>query len=588
MREPNLGETHAVTNVSSELSDTNLFLTDTPLVEAVAREGGAWGLEKVADFGALTGRAEHLELGHLANKYTPELDTHDRFGRRVDLVRYHDAYHQLMRTSLEHGLHSAPWTDPRSGAHVVRAAHSALQGQVEAGHGCPVTMTFASIPSIRMQPELAAQLEGKILARGYDPRNVPMAEKSAITVGMGMTEKQGGSDVRANSTRATPVGQPGPGQLYELTGHKWFLSAPMCDAFLVLAQTEPGLACFLVPRWLPDGRKNALNVIRLKDKMANRSNASSEVELRGAQGWLIGQEGRGVPTIIEMVGLTRFDCMVGSAALMRAGLANALHHCGERSAFGARLRDQPLMQNVLSDLALEYEAAIAFSMRMARALDTREHDAHEGHLLRVATAVGKYWVCKRTPQHTYEIMECIGGSGVMENSVYPRLFRESVINPIWEGSGNVQCLDVLRAVMKNPEVMRSFLAEVKLAQGGNARLDAFVAGLEQQLGALDFTDMRSVEFASRHVVDQLALAFQGALLVQHAPSAVSEAFCSSRLAGGHHQYGALPVGTDVQTILERADPAVSADVSRFASAVAAAGDASVLTSHAPSGAPARP
>ena len=558
MDQPSRGETHVVTNVASELVDYNLFTSDTPLVEALRREGGAWGAASAADFGAMAGRAEYLELGHLANKYTPELETHDRFGRRVDLVRYHDAYHRLMRTSLEEGLHASPWTDPKPGAHVVRAAKSAIQGQVEAGHGCPVTMTFASIPSLRQQPDLAELYESKILARGYDPRNVPVADKSAITVGMGMTEKQGGSDVRANSTRATPVGQPGPGQLYSLTGHKWFLSAPMCDVFLVLAQTEPGLACFLVPRWLPDGTKNALQVIRLKDKMANRSNASSEVELRGAQGWLVGQEGRGVATIIEMVGLTRFDCMVGSAALMRAGLANAIHHCRERSAFGARLTDQPLMQNVLADLCLEYEGAIAFAMRMGRSLDTRDRDVREGHLSRLATAVGKYWVCKRAPQHSYEIMECIGGSGVMENAIYPRLFRESVINPIWEGSGNVQCLDVLRAIGKDTGVVRSFFSEVKLAQGGNAHLDAYVTAFERQMNSVDFSDMASVEFGARHMVDQLALAFQASLLVRHAPSAVSEAFCASRLASaGQHQYGTLPVGTDVRAILERADPSVT-------------------------------
>jgi putative acyl-CoA dehydrogenase len=553
-----LGETHAVTNVASDLVDYNLFTADQPLMEATAREGGAWGAASIEAFGELTGRASYLELGHLANKYTPELDTHDRFGRRVDVVRYHDAYHRLMETSLREGLHATPWTDPRPGAHVVRAAKSAMQGQVEAGHGCPVTMTFASIPSIRQQPELAAVWEPKILSREYDPRNVPASEKRAVTVGMGMTEKQGGSDVRSNSTQATPVSAAGPGELYSLVGHKWFLSAPMCDVFLILAQTAAGPSCFLVPRFLPDGSKNALNVIRLKDKMANRSNASSEVELRGAQGWLIGNEGRGVPTIIEMVGLTRFDCMVGSAALMRVGLANAIHHCNQRAAFGARLRDQPLMQNVLADLALEYEGAIAFGMRMARALDARDSDAHEGHLQRLAIAVGKYWICKRTPQHTYEVMECIGGSGVMENSIYPRLYRESVINPIWEGSGNVQCLDVLRAIGKNPEVVRAFLHEVDLASGGNSHLDAYVRALKGHFGGLDFRDVADIQFQSRHLVDQLALAFQASLLVRHAPVAVSEAFCASRLAGqGHHNYGALPKGTDVRAILERADPAVT-------------------------------
>ncbi len=395
------------------------------------------------------------------------------------------------------------------------------------------------------------------MTRGYDPRNVPIDEKQSITVGMGMTEKQGGSDVRANSTMATPVNQPGAGQMYSLVGHKWFLSAPMCDVFLILAQTTAGVSCFAVPRWLPDGTKNALNVIRLKDKMGNKSNASSEVEFRGAQGWLIGDEGRGVPTIIEMVSLTRFDCMGASAGLMRAGLANAIHHCKQRAAFGAKLIDQPLMQNVLADLQLEYEGAMAFSMRMARALDKKDSDEHEAHLARLATAVGKYWICKRAPQHSYEIMECIGGSGVMENSIYPRLFRESVINPIWEGSGNVQCLDVLRAIGKTPAVLMAFNAELNEARGGNSILDQYLDGLNQQFTQLNPTDMHGLQYSARTMVDQMALAFEASLLVRHAPAAVSEAFCASRLAAqGHHNYGALPKGVNVKSIIERADPGV--------------------------------
>ncbi|MCQ8896307.1 acyl-CoA dehydrogenase family protein [Limnobacter humi] len=554
---PALGETHQVTNVASELHSYNLFTTDAALVEGIQREGGAWGIAEVREFGALCGQPEYLELGHLANKYTPELDTHDRFGNRVDLVRYHAAYHTLMRTALENGLHSQPWTDPKPGAHVVRGAKAFLQSQVEAGHGCPVTMTFASIPSIRTQPEVAALFEQKILARGYDPRNLPVDHKTAITVGMGMTEKQGGSDVRANSTQATPVAEAGPGKLYSLVGHKWFLSAPMCDVFLILAQTAAGVSCFAVPRWLPDGSKNALNVIRLKDKMGNKSNASSEVEFRGAQGWLVGEEGRGVPTIIEMVSLTRFDCMGASAGLMRAGLANAIHHTRHRAAFGAKLLDQPLMQNVLADLALEYEGAMAFSMRMARALDHKDSHEHEAKLARLATAVGKYWICKRAPQHAYEIMECIGGSGVMENAIYPRLFRESVINPIWEGSGNVQCLDVLRAVGKDPAVLMAFVEELNLARGGNSILDGALNGLQAQLMSLTKATPHDLQFMARHLVDQMAVAFEASLLVRHAPAAVSEAFCSSRLASvGHHNYGTLPKGSAVQHIIERADPAL--------------------------------
>lgn len=554
---PELGETHQVNNVASEMVDVNLFLTDQALIESVEREGGAWGVQSLVQFGETAGRQSYRELGYLANRYTPELDTHDRFGNRVDCVRYHDAYHQLMASAIENQLHSAPWVDPRDGAHVVRGAKSLMQGQVEAGHGCPVTMTFASIPSIRQQPELAALFEKKILSPVYDGRNVPFEQKQGLTVGMGMTEKQGGSDVRANSTVASPVQACGPGQLYSLVGHKWFLSAPMCDLFLVLAQAEGGLSCFLVPRWLPDGSKNALNVIRLKDKMGNKSNASSEVEFRGAQGWLIGQEGRGVPTIIEMVSLTRFDCMLGSAAGMRAGLMHAIDHCSKRSAFGARLIDQPLMQNVLADLALEYEGAVALSMRMARALDQKEDNEYEAHLARLATAVGKYWICKRGPNHAYEIMECIGGSGVMENSVYPRLFRESVINPIWEGSGNVQCLDVLRAVGKSPAVLDVFNQELSLARGGNSDFDRYLAGLQKQFMALRTTDLQDIEYMARHLVDQMAVAYEASLLVQHAPAAVSEAFCGSRLASeGVHNYGVLPKGADVRKIIERADPSV--------------------------------
>lgn len=545
-----LGETHEVSNVASDLVDTNLFTGDIALREAVTREGGDWGADALGAFGAMAGSAEHQALGHLANRYPPELETHDRFGHRVDLVRYHDAYHCLMRTSLEHGLHSMPWSESRAGRFVVRAAKSLMQGQVEAGHGCPVTMTFASIPSIRCQPDLAAQWEPKILANAYDPRNVPAHEKQAVTVGMGMTEKQGGSDVRANSTRAIPLGAGGPGQRYQLVGHKWFLSAPMCDLFLVLAQTGSGLSCFLVPRWLDDGTKNALQVIRLKDKMGNRSNASSEVELRGAQGWMVGEEGRGVRTIIEMVAMTRFDCIIGSAALMRMGVAQAVHHCRERAAFGRPLIDQPLMRNVLADLALEYEGAVALGMRLGRALEHRDSDAHEARLLRLGLPLGKYWVCKRVPQHSYEVMECIGGSGVMENSIFPRLYREAVINPIWEGSGNVQCLDVLRAMEREPKVVESFFDELARARGGNRLLDAHVDGIHAEIGNLE-----DMAFRARDLAGRMALALQAGLLVQHAPQSVSDAFCATRLgAGGNHHFGVLPKGSDVAAIIGRADP----------------------------------
>ncbi|HEX9208778.1 MAG TPA: isovaleryl-CoA dehydrogenase [Steroidobacteraceae bacterium] len=544
-----LADTHEVINVGRELQDYNLFATDAALREAIVREGAAWAAGDLDAFGARIGTAEYLELGTLANRFQPELETHDRFGNRVDLVKFHPAYHALMSTAIENGLHCSPWVDPKPGAHVARAAKSYLHSQVEAGHGCPITMTFAVVPALRLQPDLAALWVPLITARTYDPRNVPTTQKSAITVGMAMTEKQGGSDVRTNTTRAYPIGAGGPGQPYELVGHKYFVSAPMCDAFLVLAQAPGGLSCFLVPRWRPDGSKNPLQVLRLKRKMGNASNASSETELRGALAWMIGEEGRGVRTIIEMVAMTRFDCMIGSSAGQRMALSQAIHHCGVRRAFGALLVDKPLMRNVLADLALEQEAALALSLRMARAMDSRAVE-HEDLLVRLAVPVGKYWICKRTPTHAYEALECIGGSGVMEDSMMPRLFRESPVNAVWEGSGNVQCLDVLRAMQKAPAAVDAFFAEIGKARGTDATLDAYVAALVREL-----RDPAELEFRARDVVDRMALAIQAALLVQHAPTAVSDAFCRSRLAAaGHHNFGALPRGVDCGAIIERAWP----------------------------------
>ena len=546
-----LADTHQVENVSCELADYNMYAQDTALREAVQREGAAWADADLLRFGQLTGSAEYLEQGHLANKHQPELETHDRFGNRIDLVKFHPAYHRFMGTAIEHGLHSSPWTDPRPGAHVARAAGNYLHTQVEAGHGCPITMTFAAIPALRLQPDLAALWEPKITARVYDPRNVPVEQKAGVTIGMAMTEKQGGTDVRANTTRAYPVGMPGPGQAYELVGHKWFCSAPMCDAFLVLAHTDKGLSCFLLPRWRPDGTKNPLQVLRLKKKMGNASNASSETELRGALAWMVGEEGRGVRNIIEMVAMTRFDCMVGSSAGMRMALSQALHHCAHRSAFGARLNQQPLMQNVLADLALESEAAMTLSMRVARALDHRDN-RHEDLLVRLVTAVGKYWICKRTPGHAYEAMECIGGSGVMEDSMFPRLYREAPVNAIWEGSGNIQCLDVLRAMAKTPEVVDAFFAELRHTQGQNTLLDQHVRDLGKE-----FADPTDLQYRARHVVERMALALQASLLVRGAPAFVADAFCASRLAPeGSFNYGALPRGVDVAAIIERATPRI--------------------------------
>ena len=544
-----LADTHVLSNLSTELCDYNMYAQDAALREAVQREGGGWADADLSDFGQLTGSAGYLELGRLANKFTPEFDTHDRFGNRIDLVSFHPSYHQLMKTSIEHGLHASPWTLPRPGAHVARAAQTYLHTQVEAGHGCPITMTFAAVPTLRLQPDLAIVWEPKITARVYDPRNVPVEQKQGVTIGMAMTEKQGGSDVRSNSTRAYPVGTGGPGQAYELVGHKYFVSAPMCDAFLVLAQAPGGLSCFLLPRWRPDGSKNPMQVLRLKKKMGNASNASSETELRGALAWMVGEEGRGVRNIIEMVSMTRFDCMIGSSAGMRMATSQALHHCAVRSAFGNVLNQQPLMQNVLADLALESEAALTLTMRMARAMDHRTNE-QEDLLVRLVTAVGKYWICKRTPNHAYEAMECIGGSGVMEDSMMPRLYREAPVNAIWEGSGNVQCLDVLRALSKTPAVVDAFFTEVALAKGAHTALDRYIAAL-----ATDLQDVRDLEYRARDVVDRMALALQASLLVRHAPAFVSDAFCHSRLGQlGHHNYGTLPRGVDAAAIIARATP----------------------------------
>ncbi|MBN9463336.1 MAG: isovaleryl-CoA dehydrogenase [Burkholderiales bacterium] len=544
-----LADTHEVINVAHDLVDYNLYLQDAALQEAVRREGAAWASDDLAAFGAMLGSADYIDLGVQANRCAPELDTHDRFGNRIDLVRFHPAYHALMKTSIEHGLHSSPWSEPGPGAHVARAARVYMHSQIEAGHQCPVTMTFAAVPTLRTTPQLAALWEPRITARVYDPRNVPDAGKRGLTVGMAMTEKQGGSDVRANTTRAYPVGAGGPGQPYELVGHKYFVSAPMCDAFLVLAQAPGGLSCFLLPRWRPDGSKNPMQVLRLKRKMGNVSNASSETELRGALAWMVGEEGRGVRTIIEMVAMTRFDCMVGSSAGQRAAVSQALHHCSLRSAFGKVLNEQPLMRNVLADLVLETEGSLALTMRIGRALDRRDEE-HEDLLARLCTAVGKYWICKRTPGHAYESMECIGGSGVMEDSPFPRLFRESPVNAIWEGSGNVQCLDVLRAMHRTPAVVGAYFAEVGRAKGANPLLDRYVGALQKE-----FADLEDLEYRARDVVDRMALALQAALLVQHAPAAVADAFCASRLAAsGHHHYGALPRGVDTAAIIARATP----------------------------------
>ena len=543
--------THEVLNQPPPLEGYNLFAEDRVLGEGLCREGAGWAEERVRKLGELAG-GEALRWGVEANAHPPVLRTHDRYGHRIDEVEFHPAWHELMRLAVGHELHALPWRDPRPGAHVARAALFFVLAQAEAGHGCPISMTYSAIPALRVQPEIAAEWQPRFTSTAYDSRLVPAAGKAGALCGMAMTEKQGGSDVRANTTRAVALHGPGPGAEYALTGHKWFCSAPMCDAFLVLAQAERGLSCFLLPRFLPDGTRNRFHIQRLKDKLGNRSNASSEVEFAGAWAQLVGEPGRGVPTIIEMVNHTRLDCVIGSAAAMRQAVAQATHHCAHRKAFGKRLADQPLMRNVLADIAVESEAATVAMLRLARAYDEGPGDETERHFARLATAVVKYWVCKRGPVLVAEALECLGGNGFVEESMMPRLYREAPLMSIWEGSGNVMCLDVLRAMARGPEVVEAFFAEVELARGADRRLDAFVARLRAELG--DFT---AVEVRARRIVEHMALALQGSLLVRHGDKRVADAFVASRLGGEHGlAFGTLPASVEFEKIIERARPVV--------------------------------
>jgi len=543
-------ETHSVDNQAQPLEDYNVFLGDKALAEAVEREGGGWIRERAVAFGSRCGAAATIRDAEQAERFSPQLRTHDRFGRRVDEVEFHPAYHALMALAFESGIHALPWTAKRPGAHVARAALYIPFNQTNDGPACPLTMTFASIPALRSTPEIAAAWEPRILASAYDPAARPADQKRAATIGMAMTEKQGGSDVRSNTSRATPLGNRGPGSAWEIVGHKWFCSAPMCDAFLVLAQAPGGLSCFLMPRWRPDGTRNAFHIQRLKNKLGNRSNASSEVELHGAFGWLLGEEGRGVPTIIEMVRHTRLDCALGSTAVTRHAVAQAINHCRDRAAFGRKLVAQPLMANVLADLAVESEAATVLSLRVARAFDEQAGNEDKARFARIATPVAKYWICKRTAAVTYEALECHGGNGFVEDSVMPRLYRDSPVNSVWEGSGNVQCLDLLRAVGRDPASLAAYFEELDLAKGKDARLDRFVADLRKELSGLS-----NVETRARRLVERLALALQGALLVRHAPPFVGEAFLASRIDGDHGQaFGTLPAHIDTTSIVSRADP----------------------------------
>jgi putative acyl-CoA dehydrogenase len=537
---PRDGGTPEGGNLPTPLEGYNLFLENRPLAEALEREGGGWARERAAAFGALL-TGEPIEWGRLANENPPRLKTHDRFGNRIDEVEFHPAWHGLMRTSIEHGLHALSWQEARPGAQVARAVLFFLMTQVEAGHGCPISMTHAAVPALRAQHDLAVEWEPLLTAPVYDPGLRPAHEKRGALCGMAMTEKQGGSDVRANTTVARALGD---GE-YELTGHKWFCSAPMCDAFLVLAQAEGGLSCFLLARVLPDGTRNVFRIQRLKDKLGDRSNASSEIELDGARARLLVDEGRGVAAIIEMVNYTRLDCVLGTAAAMRAAVEQATHHAAHRSAFGKRLIEQPLMRNVLADLCVESEAATLTALRLAGA-----YDRGEAAFARVATAVAKYWICKRGPGHAAEALECLGGNGYVEESGMPRLYRQQPLQSIWEGSGNVICLDVLRALRRTPEPLDAFLEECREAAGAERRLDEWMATLERGLRSGD-----DLETRARRLVEQMGLALQASLLLRHGSPAVADAFCASRLGDDRGlAYGTLPPRLDTAAIVERHRP----------------------------------
>ena len=553
--------THEVTNMPPHLGDQDLWGSDAALREGVAREGGGWAGERLAEFGRQAGAAEVFHKAEQANRQAPELKTFDRYGMRINQVEFHPAYHDLMAFAIGNEVPSFAWNHPQPGAQAAHAALTYMFNQVEGGVLCPMAMTYAAVPPLRLTPKVGDEWIPRLLSTAYDPRDIPVTEKTGATLGMFMTEKQGGSDVRTNSTRALAVGaRTGPGAEYRLTGHKFFCSAPMSDGFLTLAYTEIGLSCFLVPRWTPDGERNTLFIQRLKDKLGNRSNASSEIELQDTFGVMVGEEGRGVRTIIDMVQGTRFYCCASSSALMRQGLVQALHHTTHRAAFDRILIHQPLMRNVIADLAIEAEAALALTLRIARAMDEAAghgvgHGAGETEsaaaFARIATAVGKYWICKRAPGHTFEAMECHGGPGYIEESIMPRLYREAPVNSIWEGSGNVMCLDVLRALAREKAALPAFLAELDAAKGANAALDAAVLALKNELA-----NTEDLELRARELTERMALALQGALLAQHAPAAVADAFCASRLGPRWSgAYGTLPAGVDFDAIIARVQPA---------------------------------
>jgi putative acyl-CoA dehydrogenase len=538
-------ETHDVTNVPPPFAGRNLYLTDRALHDATCLHGGAWVEERLARLGSAVGSEEVLQWGEEANRYPPELKTFDRFGRRVDEVKFHPAYHRLMALAMDHGIHSVAWQEKRAGGHVAHAAMLAIFTEAEAGVMCPISMTYASVPALRHQRDISSLWEPKIVGGVYDAPLRPIAEKRGVTVGMAMTEKQGGSDVRANTTRAFPLSAGGPGGDYRLVGHKWFCSAPMCDAFLTLAYTEQGLTCFLVPRIKPDGARNAFDIMRLKDKLGNKSNASAEIEYHDSYAQMIGDEGRGVATIIEMVHHTRLDTMAGALGIMRRALAEAVHHASNRRAFQKNLIDQPLMRAVIAELAVDYEAAVALTTRVARAFD--DESEQEKSFARLAVALGKFWISKRTPHFVYECLECLGGGGYVEEGPLARYYREAPLNAIWEGSGNVIALDILRTLQKDPNAMEAYFAELAAARGGNSALDdATDATRRAIIGDLHH------EAKARHLAERFALLLQAALLVRYAPTFVADAFCAARIAADWSaNYGAADRFGDVNAIVSR-------------------------------------
>jgi putative acyl-CoA dehydrogenase len=544
-----MSPTHEVFNQPPPLTGYDVA-EDPALLDALRREGAEWALPEVRELGALAGSAQAQEWGRLANENPPRLRTHDRFGHRIDEVEFHPAWHELMSVAVRHGLHAAPWLDERPGAHVARAAGFYVWAGAEAGHSCPISMTYAIVPALRKAPSLAAAYEPLLAARWYDFGLRPPLTKRGLLAGMSMTEKQGGSDVRANTTRAVPAGDGS----YRLTGHKWFTSAPMCDVFLVLAQSAAGLSCFLLPRVLEDGTTNGMRLQRLKDKLGNRSNASGEVEYDDAVAWLVGEEGHGIRTIIEMVNMTRLDCVLGAATGMRTGVVAAAHHVAHRSAFGRVLAEQPAMTAVIADLAIESEAATMAALRLAGATDRAVRgDQAEAVFRRLALAATKYWVCKRAPAHAAEALECLGGNGYVEESGMPRLYREAPLGSIWEGSGNVAALDALRALTREPESVEALFAELDLAAGADRRLDAAVKELRDSLA-----DTRDIESRARRIAERMTLVLQASLLVRHGHPAVSDAFCASRLGGDWgHAFGTLPPGLDFGSIVERTTPRIA-------------------------------